>query len=283
MRILHTHGYRPHCVLGTATLALLLAFPSRAEVADPLLAEPESRWVLGMVSTYSPGYAGAGQNQWKLRPMWAWQRGRFRISTSRGSSLLGFGGEAVGSGASAQLVETRGFKVGASLRFDAGRQASDSPELVGLPEVRRTLRGRLAASWALTPKWSLSSGVSQDLLGRQGGAVGTVDLGTGGRLGEQSAWSAGAGVAVANGQYMRSYFGVSEAASLASGLPTYDARGGLKDMHAGLGFTTPIDSHWIAFGAVGVSRLMGDATSSPLTKSLTGASANIGLAYRCCR
>lgn len=274
----------PQLAVRAAALALLIAPPAWADDdVAPLMAEPESRWVVGMAASHAQDYAGAGQSQWKLRPLWAWQRGRYRISTSRGSAVLGFGGEAVGSGASAQLVESDRLKVGASLRFDTGRKASDSPALAGLPDVRRTLRGRVSASWVLAPHWSLSGGLSQDLLGREGGAIATLDLGTGGRLGVSSEWSAGVGVTLANSQSMRSYFGVSQAAALASGLPAYDARGGIKDLHAGLGFTTALTPRWVAFGGVGISRLQGDAARSPLTHALTGSSASVGLAYRCCR
>jgi outer membrane protein len=68
----------------------------------------------------------------------------------------------------------------------------------------------------------------------------------------------------ASDDYMDTYFGVNGADSRRSGLKTYDADSGFKD----LGFVVPVTyspwEHWSFMGAVGYKRLVGDAEDSPV-------------------
>ena len=83
------------------------------------------------------------------RPLWALRYGRFKLSGSRSSGLLGGPGTEKHSGASADLVDNDRWSLNFGLRMDNGRSAGDDPVLAGLPEIRSTLRGRLAAWEAL--------------------------------------------------------------------------------------------------------------------------------------
>jgi MipA family protein len=78
---------------------------------------------------------------------------------------------------------------------------------------------------------------------------------------------------------MQSYFGITPAQSAASGMRSFSASAGLKDLHAGAGVTRALDEQWMLFGGAGVSRLTGDAASSPLTRSRHGWGVNLGLGY----
>jgi len=68
----------------------------------------------------------------------------------------------------------------------------------------------------------------------------------------------------ADNDYMEAYFGVDGADSRRSGLKTYDADAGFKDV----GFVVPVTyspfEHWSFMGAVGYKRLVGDAEDSPV-------------------
>jgi MipA family protein len=262
-------------------LLLFVLWPglSPAEEADDEDERPP-RFLLGASLLNAPEYAGAARNQSKIRPLWAYQHGRFRISTSRAGGLLGLGGEAIGSGASADLLRGSRFKLGLALRTDGGRSSGDSARLKGLPEVRRTLRGRLYAGYALSKPWSLSASLSHDLLGREGGTTAGLDLGYRARLSARSEWSAGIGLGLGDARYMRSYHGIDAQGAAASGLPSFRPGGGLRDLHLGLGLTTVLDAHWVGFATLGASTLLGDAADSPLTQRQAGVSVSVGLAYR---
>ncbi|MFG5411150.1 MipA/OmpV family protein [Piscinibacter sakaiensis] len=119
-----------------------------------------------------------------------------------------------------------GWRVGTSLRLDGGRSASDDPALAGLPEIRRTLRGRLYASHRLDPHWGLGLGVSTDLLGRHGGTLANAGLGYGNRLGDLGTWGIGGGLTWGDATYLRTHHGIDAASALATGRRAYEPGAG---------------------------------------------------------
>ena len=208
------------------------------------------------------------------------QWGRWRISTSGGSALLGFGREGGGAGASTVLIDSNKLRLGVALRVDSGRNSGDSSTTQGLPDVKRTLRARLYANYTLAPDWSLGANLSQDLLGRKGGMTGGVDLGWRFYRSPTLEWTSGIGVSAGNATNLRSYFGVPESAAVTSGKPAYEPGTGLRDLHFGVGFTRPMSKHWFVFGSAGTSYLLGPVADSPLVEKRAGTAAAIGLAWR---
>lgn len=248
-----------------------------SESASPL------NYVLGTALGWSPTYTGSTAHKMRLRPVLALQMGRFRLSSSRANTIMGHGLVDQGSGASATLVERERFSLSASLRIDGGRSASDDPLLQGLPELRSTLRGRASMGYALSEHWSLGAGLSQDLLGRSGGAQLNTSVRYAFALTPQTHIAMGVGAAFANGTYMRSHFGVPASAAGASQLPTFVPSAGLYSVDAGLDVMTALNRRWVVFGNASVSQLRGDARRSPLVTRTTGYGVSVGLAYRCCR
>ena len=272
---LHAHDAQP-----TEPLPSLPEGAQGSEVPEP----SQFNYALGVAYGFSPSYAGSDERKGHLRPVLALQYGRFSLSSSRGNSVLRHGLDTRSSGASATLVERDRFNLSASLRIDNGRSASDAVLLQGLPEVRSTLRGRLSMGYSLTDRWSLSAGLSQDLLGRSGGA----DLRTGVQyafdMTPQTRVNFGVGAAMGNATFMRTQFGVpASAASQGSSLAPFAPGGGLYSVDAGMGVMTALNRHWVAFGGVGFSQLRGDARRSPLTVRPNTYSATAGIAYRCCQ
>ncbi|MFG6469120.1 MipA/OmpV family protein [Roseateles sp. BYS87W] len=261
-------------------LACAAALPARAQQAEQEPETQSARYLLGASLASRPEYDGAASRKTQLKPLWAVQWGRWRISTSGGSALLGFGREGVGAGASTLLVDNTRLRVGLALRMDSGRSSGDATTTQGLPDVKRTLRARLSASLNLAPDWTLSGNLSQDLLGRGGGLTAGADVGWRFYRSPTVEWAAGAGVSAGNAQNLRSYFGVPESAVAASGKPAYEPGAGLRDLHAGVSFTRPLSKHWFMFGGAGASRLLGPAADSPLVQQRDGQYANLGVAWR---
>lgn len=257
-----------------------------AELALP--ADPPPRrwaWVIGGSLNDGPTYSGSSTHALRVRPLWAVQYGNFRLSTSGARSVMRFGDAAAapGSGASLQMVNTAAWKLGASLRLDGGRSASDDPSLAGLPEIRRTLRGRLQLEHRLGTHWSAGAGLSQDLLGRGGGATASAGIGYGQRLGPATEGSVGVGTSWGNRTYLQTHYGVPAQASAASGYRPFSPGAGVVDLSVGASVTTALTPHWVAFAGAGGARLVGDAADSPLTRSATSWHVSVGLAYRCCK
>jgi outer membrane scaffolding protein for murein synthesis (MipA/OmpV family) len=262
----------------------LLLWSGRSPATELMPPEtPKSSYVLGASLSSGPEYDGSDQRVLKLRPLFAYRYGRFMISNSRAGAVLGFAADTPGPGASAELVRTDRWRLGAALRFDSGRNSADSSNLDGLPDIRRTLRGRFYVSYALTDRWNLGASVSQDLLGRQGGATMGLDAGYRVRLTARTEFTAGAGISLADAQNMRTYFGITNDDALRTGRQTYAPAAGIRDFHTGIGITTALSPSWIAFAGIGASTLLGDAASSPLTKDGTSVRTSVGLAYRCCK
>lgn len=259
-----------------SVIACLAGASARAEEQEP---EP-SRYLLGLSVANGPAYEGSRQRENKLRPVWAAKLGRVRITTAGGSALLGFGREGAGAGASTQLIDTDRWRLGLSASVDGGRDSDDADTTRGLPDVRRTLRAKLYVNYSLTRDWNLGASASQDVLGRQGGLTTSLDLRWRFYRSATTEWTSGVGVSAANGQYMRSYFGVPANAVLSSGKPAYVPGAGLRDVHLGVNFKHAMSKHWFVFGGAGASRLLGPAADSPLVEKPGGHGASIGLAWR---
>jgi outer membrane scaffolding protein for murein synthesis (MipA/OmpV family) len=269
-----------------ARLLLLLAPVCAAMAAGAAPAAPEldeedppPRYVIGLAATHGPEYEGARRSDTRLRPVWAARLGRFRITTSGGSALLGFGREEAGAGASTQLVDSGRWRLGVAARVDSGRDSGEADTTRGLPDVRRTLRVRVYANYALGKDWHLGASASQDVLGRGGGLV--VSAGSSWRLYRSASteWTSGIGISAASAQYLRSYFGVPPAAATLV-RPAYEPGAGLHDLHASLGFKHLFAKDWFLFGSAGASRLLGPAADSPLVEQRAGASVTLGVAWR---
>lgn len=82
--------------------------------------------------------------------------------------------------------------------------------------------------------------------------------------------------------FARTYFGISTSESKSSGLPSYDASGGLLAAGIEVGARYLFNERWGVEGAVSYGRLMNDAADSPITEqgSPDQYSARVGITRR---
>jgi outer membrane protein len=94
--------------------------------------------------------------------------------------------------------------------------------------------------------------------------------------------SVGPRVSFASEDYMETYFGVDAAQSAASGLPVFDAEGGIKGVGVEAEWRYALTRRWALVGEAGYERLVSDAADSPITEvgSENQFSAALGLTYR---
>ncbi|MEJ6004280.1 MipA/OmpV family protein [Paucibacter sp. AS339] len=253
------------------------------EMPHAELVDSDFRYLLGVATQYGPNYWGSKKYDTSIKPMWALRWGKWRISTSGGASLMGFGHAALGpgAGASRDLYNSDSFRFGVSLRLDGGRKVSDEGVTAGLPEVRSTLRGRLYGAYTLAPEWHLSGALGQDLAGRGGGLVGNLDLSHSFYRNSRSELLAGLSLGGGDARYMDSYFGVPEGSAAATRLGrSYRANAGLRELSLNAGYTYAFSQHWLGFASAGFSRLLGPAASSPIIEQTQGYSLGLSLGYR---
>ncbi len=82
---------------------------------------------------------------------------------------------------------------------------------------------------------------------------------------------------------MSTYFGVSEAGSVRSGLATYTAEGGLKDIGVQATMTYQLTDRWGLVGRASYTRLLGDAANSPIVQGEGSADqfrGGVGLSFK---
>lgn len=253
-----------------------------AEPAPPAPMATPAPWdlQLGLAVIDGPAYAGAVDHTRQIKPVGSFRYGRFRLTTSRAALVEREADRSVVAGASLDLGQFHQWQLDAALRLDTGRDSADSPRLAGFDAVPATVRGRLVASYPLSPRSRADVTLSTDLMGRGGGTTLALDLRQRWRLTPQWRWTLGAGLEAADDVYQRSYHGVSAAASRASGLPRFEPGGGWQQLSANTGLTWQVHPQWRLGGAVAWNLLLGDAAASPLTEQRQGWTFTLGLVYQ---
>ena len=259
-------------------LAASFSLPLLAQQAE--LAEskaPVRHYLIGAALSSSQDHVGSDGRELGLQPILGFWFGRYRLSTGRASSLWTVGrATVVDPGLSTTLLSNSDWSRGASLNWDGGRKSGDDPLLAGVPDLHSTLRGKLSVGYAFAPRWSLGLSSSHDLLGRDGGGRYSASLGYRQPLSERSYWDASFAANWGNRDYMRSHYGIPASGQRAA----YQLDGGIEGMSLGLGYTTAINHNWVSYAGLSLSRLLGDAGSSPVVGSRQVWGASVGVAYR---
>ena len=164
---------------------------------------------------------------------------------------------------------------GPILRYDLGRNDGDK---VDDPVVALTapVKGSLEIGGFVETAFPLGQSANPTLLTARLSVVQGLDGWHEGLLAEASVgvlrtagdWTLGATVNVAatDGDYADAYFSVSAADAAASGLATYDAAGGVRDVGVSLFASYAVNDRWSLDLLAGYSELVGDAADSPLVR-----------------
>jgi outer membrane scaffolding protein for murein synthesis (MipA/OmpV family) len=242
---------------------------------------PPRAWdgTLGFVVSHGPPYAGSARRSTAITPGLGLRWGRFSLVSRSAFSVRGTDA-AAGGGLRVELADGERLRVGLGLRTDSGRQASDSSELRGLGDVRRTLRLRLSVSYRLDDGWRLRANALADALGRGTGLLGDLQLSRDLMLATNLNANATLSLGFSDRRHMQAYYGITPEQAQNSGYAESRAAAGLRDVSLNLGLRRGLSSHWALFGGAGVSRLVGPAARSPIAFERTSWGLNAGLVYR---
>ena len=250
--------------------------------------------VFGLGLAYVPRYPGSDRERVRAVPLleYHWSNGLF-VGGER-QALLGF-----------QAAGLSGIRTGIALGVDEGRKAYRDGDLAGQPGIatRPVLalfaKLRLSAALALDGSVRLGSGTD-----RRGGLL---KLQAAYRIPVSPALQLGLQLDadVANGAYMRSYFGLRGASStmppldgrgdstgnivaagpftsvdLAPGMryASYAPGGGLLDVKLGLQMTARLAENYMLLANAGLARLGKDAADSPFVRQRTSRTLFVGVA-----
>ncbi|KWK85683.1 hypothetical protein WM16_30330 [Burkholderia ubonensis] len=171
------------------------------------------------------------------------------------------------------------YHVGAAITLDfVSRHESDDPRLHGLGDVNAGPKLKLFADYTV---WMFTGSVAmyQDIAGHHQGKTVLTDLYASLPVG---GWllSAGPGFTWADAVHTRTFFGVSNQQSAASGLPAYNTGAGIRDVHLNGYVSYDFSKHWVGSVAVTLGRLQHHAASSPITERRTELNTLASVNYR---
>jgi MipA family protein len=252
-----------------ATVAAVLPMLATAQGAElgpapPMRSNFEGLVGLGVVN--GPEYLGSDQQKTRAAPLLSarWRNGVF----------VGFP-----SGIGINLAPEQPLQYGFAVRADLGRDESDSDYLRGMGDIKTRPEFTGFANFTLndiTARTSLSYGSTDKRKGL------TWDFGAawGIPLTPKNRLNISLDGTFVNEEYMRAYFGVTSAQSAASGYSIYSPGAGLRDVRLGVNYMYIFSREVSLLAGLRAYQLLGDAKESPLVRSATGVSGQVGVAYR---
>lgn len=255
-----------HSLITGAALLAACALPFTAGAQG--VGEPQEGWqvTLGAGLLTSPTYEGDDDYDLKLLP---------NVMVRHGERFFA----SVQEGAGYRFIDTGTFSAGpiARVRFSRDEDGDqtfsltggETDDLRGLGDVDTSIELGGFADWDLGAV-SLGAEIRQGVTGHEG-LVADLDASIGGRLegfGPPVFWSAGPRLRLADADYTAAYFGVTPIQSIRSGLPQYEADGGLYSWGIGTSAYVPLDreQRWSLVMVAGYDRLAGDAGDAPLVQ-----------------
>ncbi|MDH0868036.1 MipA/OmpV family protein [Mitsuaria sp. GD03876] len=158
--------------------------------------------------------------------------------------------------------------------FDSG-----SKYLNGMGDVKGSVTGHLSASYAVLPWVDVQLHTEQPLTNRDNGAL--YSLGVSAKLlaDGKDTWTVGLGATAADRKYMQTYHGVTAAQAARTGYAVFTPKSGFHQVEASASWQRQFTKNWSVIGSVGVQRLVGDASKSPLTRRATSPTGYVAVGY----
>ncbi|UTW56553.1 MipA/OmpV family protein [Kordiimonas sp. SCSIO 12610] len=261
-----------------SAIMILIAHGAVAQAPDAQVQQPPQRpqgpqrlsdWEidLGAGALFSPVFAGSDEYQLSLLPSIRLTfKNRFFASVQKGAGY--------------NIINDGTWRVGPILRYAFPRDENggtspfaviggNTDALIGLGDVAGTFELGGFAEYR-TGAWRFKAETRQGLNGHEG-LVGELEAAFQSNI---SSWfyergrpilaSVGARAIFTDDDFNQAYFGVNQNQSLASGLPEFDAGGGLYSVSANAQVIYPYSRRLSIIGFSSLERLTGDVADSPL-------------------
>jgi outer membrane protein len=241
-------------VLRRASLAagaLAIAFAASA-TAQETTEQPEEprRYRVSAGLQLTPRHPGA--DDFQPSPM-------VNLDIARGDDPYKF--EAPDDGFGIEIIEANGFSFGPIANFEDARTAED----VGtdLPKVDFSLELGGVVKYELGDRFRIRAELRKGVTGHKGW-VGTAGADLIFRDADRWLFSVGPRVTWSDNRYQDAWFSVAPEDSAPSGLPAYDAGGGIQAYGATASAITQFSQRWGLSAYAKYDRLTGDAADSPI-------------------
>ncbi|WP_207760430.1 MipA/OmpV family protein [Herbaspirillum robiniae] len=260
-------------------LALLCgaAAPVVAQPVDPALASAapgEGVLTLGAGAAFGPRYSGSDKRAGSAALLFDYvSPGGFFAGTARG---IGYGNQ-------------HGmWRYSAALGYRPGRKDSDqngltgatgSAYLRGMGEVKGSAVALLGVGLAPADWVALALQAELPLSQRDNGSVLRFSFSTPLYRGQDDTLTFGLTASFGDGKYMRTYYGVSESQSAASGFAAYRPKAGLFEHRLELGWRHKFNAEWAFNVSAGVRQLTSDAGKSPIVQRKTAPVGSLFVTY----
>lgn len=176
-------------------------------------------------------------------------------------------------------VRWNGLRAGPVLGFQGGRRESDDPRLAGLGDISTSVTGGLFATYTRGPL-EVSATARQAISHSTNGLSGLLQVNIRHAFVMARTFvAAGPDLEFGNGDFERTWFGISPAQSPTSGLPLYAPRAGINRVGLHADLTRRATGHIVLRFFARVSDITGDAAQSPVVERRTQIDVGAGVAY----
>jgi outer membrane protein len=240
-------------VTSLAGLVLAVAFAIPAQAADP------NAWTVsvGVEASGAPRYEGAKGYVFRPSPLFDIRRAGTPPRFHSPREGFGFG-----------IMDTGAFRFGPVGKLRYPRKEGDDANLRGLGDVDWAVEvGGFAEYWPT--HWLRAYAELRQGFGGHHGLVSDILIDAVWRTTPQLTLSAGPRLTLQSDKAVSPYFDVTAAQSIASGLPQYDAGGGITSWGAGAQARYQWSPQWATYTYVEYQQLVGDVATSPVV-SLRG-------------
>ena len=238
-------------VIGTLTTTLALAAGSVAANGG----------FVGVGVTAAPDYEGG--DDYVATPALF---GRINLAEERYLALVGSADAARGGRLVFNVVSNSPWEVGPAVGVRYERNDPDNERVKRMDDIDFAVEAGGFISYR-SNGWFGTLGLMADVSDTYGGYIADLQGGFKQQLNNDFSLTYSASVSYVDDEYMDEYFGVDGSDAAASGLPPYEADGGIKDYGLGIGANYKFNKAWGLVANVNYYRLTGDAEDSPIVDS----------------
>lgn len=260
-----------------ASIALASSEPVFAQSSEFAFEVPGVRNFVAGAAGFVPDYLGSDDYMFGGAPM-----GIIRFGKSERYARL------VVTDLNINILDNENWSFGPAVNWRFGRSNVDDKAVDSMSDIDGTVEVGAFGGWTWVgsddPRHRFSVGTEflYDVGGEHDGYLISGSVRYFQPLLRPLTLSIGASLTYGSGDYMDTYFGVNTGNVGSSGLSTFNADGGLRDVRVPLMAIFSFSENWHVAGGVIYSRLLGDAADSPVVHERGSKDqffAGVGIAY----